>query len=72
MSDISLTELTIEDILTRWPQTAEVFNYYSSTCIGCAIAPFCTVLDAVKYYELPQEEFIKAIHKAINPESSTL
>lgn len=72
MSDIPLTEQTVENILKRWPQTAEVFNHYSSSCIGCAIAPFCTIPDAVKYYGLPEDEFLDTLRQVIEqdvPES---
>ena len=65
MPDSPLTELTIEEILNEWPQTAVVFSHYSSSCIGCAIAPFCKIEDAVNYYGLPKDEFIDALRQTI-------
>jgi len=65
MSDSPLTKLTIEAILKEWPQTAEVFNHYSSSCIGCAIAPFCKIKDAVNYYGLPEEQFMDDLQQII-------
>ena len=65
MPDSLLTELSIEDILKKWPQTAKVFSRYSPSCIGCAIAPFCKIEDAVNYYGLPEDEFMSALRQAI-------
>ena len=71
MPDSLLTDLTIEAILKEWPQTAKVFSHYSSSCIGCAIAPFCTIEDAVNYYGLPEDEFVGALRQAIENKTVT-
>jgi hybrid cluster-associated redox disulfide protein len=63
--EILLEELTVEEILSRWPQTVSVFNHYSSSCIGCAIAPFCTISDAITAYGLPEREFTADLQAAI-------
>ena len=38
--------------MARWPATAEVFNGHALACVGCALAPFCTVQDAATTYDL--------------------
>jgi hypothetical protein len=58
MSDEPLTrealqEMSVEDVLTRWPATAEIFNAHALACVGCALSLFCTVLDAETTYHLP-------------------
>ena len=63
--EFSITEMRVQTILERWPQTAVIFNRYSSTCIGCAIAPFCTIADAAKIYGLPLEQFANDLKKVI-------
>ncbi|GJM40006.1 MAG: hypothetical protein DHS20C20_02880 [Ardenticatenaceae bacterium] len=66
MSDeLIIAEITVQVILARWPQTAKVFNHYSSICIGCAIAPYCTISDVAKIYNLPLEPFINDLRMAI-------
>jgi len=69
MPDSMLTEMSIEDILKEWPLTAAVFSHYSSSCIGCAIASFCKIEDAVNYYGLPKNEFINALRLVIEDET---
>ena len=63
--ELLLEELTVEEILSRWPETVSVFNHYSSSCIGCAIAPFCTIADAISAYGLPEHEFAADLRAAI-------
>jgi hybrid cluster-associated redox disulfide protein len=71
MSDeLIIAEMTVQVILTRWPQAAKVFNHYSSVCIGCAIAPYCTISDVARIYNLPLEAFINDLKKVIE-ESDT-
>ncbi len=63
--ELWLTEMTVQTILERWPQTAEVFNHYTLTCIGCAIAPFCTISDTAKIYGLSLDTFVSDLEKVI-------
>jgi len=42
--------------MARWPATAEVFNGHALACVGCALAPFCTVQDAATTYDLPPQQ----------------
>jgi hybrid cluster-associated redox disulfide protein len=66
MSDkFLITEMTVQAILARWPLTAKVFNRYSSVCIGCAIAPYCTIADVARLYHLPLDLFANDLKKAI-------
>jgi hybrid cluster-associated redox disulfide protein len=46
------SSMTVEEVLTRWPQTAPVFNHYKSACVGCALSPFCTLEDVAGTYHL--------------------
>ena len=60
-----MVKMSVQTILERWPQTAKIFNHYSSACIGCAIAPFCTIADAARLYGLSLEAFVADLEKAI-------
>ncbi len=51
-----LSEMPVQDVLKRWPATAEVFNAHALACVGCALSPFCTVLDVTVTYELPPHQ----------------
>ena len=45
MTTEKLREMLVADVLERWPATAEVFNAHATACVGCVLAPFCTVWD---------------------------
>lgn len=65
MSDeLLIDEMTVEAILKRWPQTAKVFHHYSSLCIGCFIARYCTISDVTKLNNLSPEAFIYDLKNA--------
>jgi len=51
-----LGEMPVEDVMSRWPATAEVFNAHALACVGCALSPFCTVRDAATAYDLPSHQ----------------
>lgn len=61
----NLAEMTIEDLLRRWPETAVIFHQHHMACPGCAVAPFYTVVDAAQVYGLPAEQLLAEIQDAI-------
>ena len=66
-----LTDLTIETVLTKWPQTAVLFRHYHMTdCFGCQVAPFCTVAEAIKLYQVPEKQFLDELQQLIEVEPS--
>ncbi len=58
MTTERLRDLPVEEVMARWPATAEVFNGHALACVGCALAPFCTVQDAATTYDLLPQEFV--------------
>lgn len=60
-----LTEMTIEEVLTRWPETAVIFHEYAMACVGCAVAPFCTVKDAAHDYDVSVTTMIERLKRVI-------
>jgi hybrid cluster-associated redox disulfide protein len=53
-----LADMTIAELLSRWPETAPVFHRYGMACVGCALESFCSVADAAQTYGLPLEQFL--------------
>jgi hybrid cluster-associated redox disulfide protein len=59
MGDSGITrDLAVDDIMRRWPGTAAVFVRHRMACVGCAIGPFHTVVDAAREYDLPVEQLL--------------
>lgn len=66
----ALAEMIIEDVLTRWPETAVVFHRHKMACPGCAVAGFYTIADAADIYNLPQAEFLAELRTVIGDQGS--
>ena len=52
-----ISSMLVADVLECWPATADVFHAHAMACVGCALAPFYTILDAAIVYKLPPEQF---------------
>ncbi|MFQ5434508.1 MAG: DUF1858 domain-containing protein [Anaerolineae bacterium] len=53
-----LAGMSIADVLQQWPQTAKVFHVHNMACVGCAVAPFCTVTEAAAEYGLSTKTLV--------------
>jgi hybrid cluster-associated redox disulfide protein len=49
---------TIEQVLFEQPAIIPVLLAYRLACVGCSMALFCTLEDAVTTYNLPREQFL--------------
>lgn len=66
MNDVAeLSEMTIDELLKRWPQTLVVVKRLRLVCLGCAIAPFCTVAEAAVLHGLDRQELLGHLQVAI-------
>jgi len=62
---VLIADMTVEDVLTRWPETADVFGRHNMACVGCPVAPFYTVSEAAVVYKLSCDEFVKELEQVI-------
>ncbi len=66
ISGEALGKMMITEVLGRWPETAEVFHHHSMACVGCAVAPFYTIIDAAIVYGLSPEGLVEEFLQKIN------
>lgn len=59
------TDLTLSEIMNRWPQTVTVFLGHGMMCVGCRIGPFHTITDACEEYQLDEQAFRQELQKAL-------
>ena len=64
-----LADLTIAELLNRWPEIAPVFHRYGMACVGCALESFCSVTDAAETYGLPLEQFLAELAQVAGNDS---
>ncbi len=62
--------LTISAILERWPEVIPVFLNHKMSCVGCTLADFMTLEDALEIYKLEKEPFIEQLTQAIENRQS--
>lgn len=62
-------QLTVSIVLRRWPKAIPIFLRYRMSCVGCSMAKFETLTDAIEIYHLPRDRFLNDIKKAIQEQS---
>ena len=60
-------QLMVADVLARWPEVIPVFIHHRMACVGCSMAAFETLGDALSIYGLEAEAFFIQLEKAIQP-----
>lgn len=55
---------TVAEVIDRCPQAASVFTRFRMACLGCPMAPFETLGEAVAVYRIGYEEFLHALRFA--------
>ena len=58
-------DMTMDEIMRRWPATIRVVLDHGMLCVGCPIAPFHTVEDAVREHHIDGVRFRHDIETAI-------
>lgn len=58
-------DLSLSELMTRWPQTIPVFVRHRMICVGCLVSPFHTIADACAEYKLDQDAFMAELANAI-------
>lgn len=61
----ALGNMVIEDVLTRWPETAVTFQRYNMACVGCAVANFYTIAEAASVYGMSSQLFVAELLETI-------
>lgn len=60
------SDLTVEFVLEKWPETAAVFNHNLKTaCVGCPIAPFDTLEDVGRIYSIDLNHILTLMEVAV-------
>ena len=60
-----IADMTVEEVLTRWPESAAVFGRHNMACVGCPVAPFYTVSEAAVIYKLSAADFVGELEQVI-------
>lgn len=58
-------DMTVDEIMRRWPMTIKVMMRHRMLCIGCPIGIFHTVADACQAHRLDIESFSAELLEAM-------
>ena len=61
----ALDDLSVKEIMDRWPETASAFIARRMHCVGCPIGPFHTLTDAAGEHRLDAAAFAVEVETRI-------
>jgi hybrid cluster-associated redox disulfide protein len=68
-------QMTVEDVLKKWPQTFSVFRDRNTDCIGCLLQRFCSIQDVADTYSLTAQDLVddleRCVRKTLNPKGGS-
>jgi len=57
-------DMTVEQVMQRWPASIRVFLDFRMSCVGCPIAPFHSVDEASHEHKIDGDAFLAALLSA--------
>lgn len=66
MAKRAIDDLTVAEIMSRWPATIGVFIAHDMHCVGCPIAIFHSIADAAQEHHLDEAPLSEAIREVIS------
>lgn len=58
-------EMTIGEVMGKYPKTAFVFIDYGLHCVGCPMAQPETIKEAAKLHRIGLKKFLKDLNKVV-------
>lgn len=65
-------DMTVAEALRHGRYITKIFIEKKTACVGCYLMQFCTLEDVAKTYELPLEDFLDDVQRAIQTSQSNL
>jgi hybrid cluster-associated redox disulfide protein len=66
MTSIDLEDMTVSEIMRRWPVTTRLFIDRRLLCVGCPIAPFHTLTDVAREHGVDYDNLVAAVLAGAN------
>jgi hybrid cluster-associated redox disulfide protein len=59
------TDLTVDEVMQRWPATVRIFLDFGMHCVGCPIAAFHSVDEACHAHSIDLAVFLENLRTAV-------
>ena len=63
-------DLSVDEIMRRWPAAIGVFLQWQMLCVGCPIGMFHTVGDACEAHDIAEGTFSRDLASAVHGQDS--
>jgi len=60
-------DMTMDELMQRWPKAVGVLLDFKMLCVGCPIATFHTITDACDEHGISEDEFRGALMSEVRP-----
>lgn len=60
-----IEDMSMSDVMRKWPETIRIVLNHHMLCVGCPIAPFHTIADACREHDVDQASFLDALNRAV-------
>lgn len=58
-------DLTMEQLMRRWPGAVAVLTTWRMACPGCPMAPFMTIDEAARAYGVPADRLLDDLRRSV-------
>ncbi len=61
-------DMTVAEVLEKWPGTVSVFQELKTACVGCVMAPYDSLADVARIYDIELSGILSALQVAVSDE----
>ncbi len=65
------SNMTVAEVLEKWPETVTVFQEFKTACVGCVMAPFDTIDDVARIYKMDLSVLIEALDAVVSADGQS-
>jgi hybrid cluster-associated redox disulfide protein len=69
MSDEIKKEMTIAEVVMKWPETAGTFMEWGLHCYGCAVARYENIEQGALAHGISPDDLVKALNETIEAQA---
>ena len=64
-------DMSITEVVMRWPETTQTFMEYGLHCIGCWAAHYENIEQGATVHGIPVNELVDALNRAVKEKESS-
>ncbi len=65
MTEKITKQMTIAEVVMKWPETAGTFMEWGLYCYGCAVARYENIEQGAMAHGIPTDDLVKALNETV-------